>query len=134
MSTGIRINELKLTGGPGSAAPYGASFRVTSPDGSFRPLAIIAGPSQTGKTSIIDFIKYCLGDDVHPQHPEILTAVRSALLETELNGDRCTIERSATGSSSKFASVWNSGLADIPESSELRVSAEPTQTLMGYRN
>jgi hypothetical protein len=125
MSAGIRINELKLVGGPGSSMSYGASFRLKDPDGGFRPLSIIAGPSLTGKTSIVDFIKYCLGDDEHPQHPEILTAVRSAVLETELSGNRVTIERSATGSPSKFASVFNSGLAGMSEASELRVSAEP---------
>ncbi|MCV7175449.1 ATP-binding protein [Mycolicibacterium sphagni] len=125
MSTGIRVNELRLVGGPESERSYGATFRTISPDGGFRPLSIIAGPSLTGKTSIIDFIKYCLGDDEHPQHTEILTAVRSALLETELASHRTTIERSATGAPSKFASIWNGGLSDLARSTEIRVSAEP---------
>lgn len=124
MTTGIRITELRLAGASGSDKIYGAQFRQ-SQGGSFRPLSVIAGPSLTGKTSIIDFIRYCLGDDEHPQHAEILTAVRSALLETELDGQPTVIERAATGSPSRFASIWPSRLAEIDGAAELRISAEP---------
>lgn len=124
MTTGIRITELRLGGASGSGRTYGVEFRV-SEGGSFRPLSIIAGPSLTGKTSIIDFIKYCLGDDEHPQHAEVLAAVRTAQLETELNGQPTVIERAAGGNPSKFASIWTSRLDEVSGAAELRISAEP---------
>lgn len=124
MSGGIRINELRLAGSATSQRSYGASFR-SQPGGSFLPMSVIAGPTQTGKSSIADFIKYCLGGDEHPQHPEVLAAVRASLVEVELAGQSVTIERAATGSASKFASVWESGLDEVDESSERRISADP---------
>ncbi|MFG1625460.1 hypothetical protein [Kribbella sp. NPDC049227] len=88
-------------------------------------MSIIAGLSQTGKTSVIDFISYCLGGKQHPQHPEIVEAVRAALVEFELNGQATTVERSAIGAASKFASVWQAGMAELATASELRIPAEP---------
>ncbi|MFD9664316.1 hypothetical protein ACFWAY_22260 [Rhodococcus sp. NPDC059968] len=120
--TGIRIHELRLVGTVGSGKTYGASFREAT---GFRPLSIITGPSLTGKTSIIDYIKYCLGDNEHPQHQEVLQAVRTALVETELDGQPTVIERTATGSPSKVASVWRSRLEDMSSETELRVSTAP---------
>lgn len=124
MSSGIRINELRLVGSTGSTATYGASFRVDE-GGSYKPLSVIAGPASTGKTTIVDFIRYCLGDDEYPQHPEVVAAIRSALLEVELNGNVITIERAASGSASKFASVWHKGFADLKHSDEHRIATEP---------
>jgi hypothetical protein len=123
--TGIRINELCLAGAAGSDRTYRAEFRPDGAESGFRPLSVIAGPSQTGKTTIIDFIRYCLGDDSHPQHEEVIHAVRAALLETELNGHSTVIERAATGDASKFASIWRSTLAGIGRASEQRISTEP---------
>lgn len=124
--SGIRINELRLSGPPGTDRTYGAEFRGT-PGGSFRPLSVIAGPSQTGKTTIIDFIKYCLGASKHPQKDEIREYVRSALVETELDGYTTVIERSATGEPSKIALVWeNSTLDNIAEHEHIRYPIEPT--------
>lgn len=124
MSSGIRINELRLAGATGSGDSYGSSFRLRE-DSSFRPLSIIAGPASTGKTTIIDFIRYCLGDDEYPQHPEVVNAVRAALLEVELDGEVCTIERATAGNPSKFASVWRRGVEDIISSGEQRLAVEP---------
>lgn len=124
MSTGIRVNELKLAGTAGTDKVYGASFR-TGPGEGFRPLSVIAGAFSTGKTTIVDYIRYCLGDDEHPQHPEVVAAVRSALLEVELNGILNVIERATGGSPSKFASVWHKGFADLRHDGEHRIAAEP---------
>jgi hypothetical protein len=125
VTTGIRITELRLAGVSGTGKTYSTGFRAKA-GGTFRPLSVIAGPSLTGKTSIIDFIKYCLGDDEHPQHAEVLAAVRAALLETELDGDPTVIERAASGDPSKFASIWHgTRLSNINGSAELRVSTEP---------
>lgn len=124
MSTGIRINELRLAGSTGADRTYSVSFR-TGEGHHFRPLSVIAGPASTGKTTIIDFIKYCLGDDEHPQHPEVIQAVRAALIEAELGGDVTVIERAAGGSASKFASVWHKGFEDLTYAGEQRLSTEP---------
>ncbi len=122
--TGIRIVELYLAGPAGGGKSYGAEFRI-SKDGGFRPLSVIAGPSLTGKTSIVDYIRYCLGEKEYPQHEELVTAVRAALLEIELAGQPTVIERSTTGGPSGFASVWDSTLAGLDSAHELRVSTEP---------
>ncbi|SCG49201.1 hypothetical protein GA0070619_2272 [Micromonospora zamorensis] len=121
---GIRLVELLLAGATGANRTYGVSFR--EPDGSlWRPMSVIAGPSQTGKTSVVDFIRYCLGDNEHPQHPEILGFVRSALLETLLSGQFHCIERAAVGPPSKFASIWQASLGTLGAAPEVRVPVDP---------
>lgn len=111
---GLRIQVLRLAGALGREKSYGVSFCENGDDSTFRPLSIIAGPSQTGKTSTIDFIRYCLGGGDLPQHPEIVAAVRSAVLEVQLGRDRVsTIERSAAGSESRFATVWPLSLGEL---------------------
>lgn len=118
---GIRLSELVLAGLASSQRTYGASFRE-EPEGRWRPLSVIAGPSQTGKTTIIDFIRYCLDGSEHPQHPEVLASVRAAVLETELAGEIFTIERAATGPASKFASVWQAPIRQTEGAAEARVA------------
>ncbi|MGW3109688.1 hypothetical protein [Streptomyces sp. NPDC001100] len=74
----IRIYGLRLLG-------YRKDYRVdfTSSDGGFRPLSIIAGEISTGKTTILEFIEYCLGARYHPQHPEVIDAVKAVQLGIE---------------------------------------------------
>ncbi|WP_253783630.1 hypothetical protein [Nocardia amikacinitolerans] len=60
----------------------------------------------------MEFIVYCLGAGSHPQHPEILRKVRSALLEVELGGQPHVIERSV-GEPSTAAFVRPGRLGDI---------------------
>lgn len=120
---GVRLRELRLTGIAGKG-PYGVKF--VDEDGRWQPLSVIAGPSHTGKTSIADFVRYLLGDDEHPQHPEIVGAVRSAMIEIELGGSLTTIERAAVGQASAFASVWHAPLDALADVHEQRVSTEPT--------
>lgn len=122
-SHGIRVQELLLSGPSATQRDYGVSFRGT--DGGWQGLSVIAGPTQTGKTSVADFIRYCLGDDEHPQHPEILTAVRSALIEVELAEGTVTIERAASGTPSKFASIWHGPITALSEADEERLSTDP---------
>lgn len=60
----------------------------------FNPgLNIIEGPIATGKTSLLDFIDFCLGAKSHPTHIEIQNKVRSVLLEIEIKKNPIVIER-----------------------------------------
>lgn len=127
---GIRLVQLKLGGLAATGRSYGVSFRGDDAV-LWRPFSVIAGPSQTGKSSVVDFARYCLGDDEHPQHPEVLASVRSALLETVLAGTATTIERAATGPGSKFASMWEAPLPDLQSVPELRLPIEPTSDPSG---
>ncbi|MBX9244315.1 DNA recombination protein RecN [Actinotalea ferrariae] len=120
--TGLRLRELRLVGVAGKG-PYGVRF--VDDHGDVRPLSVIAGPSHTGKTSTAEFVQYLLGGKEHPQHPEIVGAVRSAMLELELRGEINTIERSAVGSPSPFASVWRGPLNELSHAREQRVSTDP---------
>lgn len=73
---GFRIVALRLVG---FRKNYDISF--VDEAGRVNPLSIIAGEISTGKTTILEFIDYCLGASRHPEHPEILTSVRSVQLE-----------------------------------------------------
>jgi hypothetical protein len=96
---GIRIRRLRLHGPDRS---YDIDFRT--PHGTPRALAVIAGAFSTGKTTILEFVDYCLGASRHPQHPEITPKVRAVTLEVDLSGRPHLIER-AVGTPSTFASV-----------------------------
>jgi hypothetical protein len=94
---GIRLRRLRLHG---ADRTYDVDFRI--PEGSARPLSVIAGAFSTGKTTILEFIDYCLGASDHPRHPEIMPKVRAATLEVALSGTPYLIER-AVGEPSTFA-------------------------------
>ena len=98
---GIRVVRLRLRG---VDRDYEVDFRDGGPEGWPRSLSVIAGAFSTGKSSILEFIAYCLGGRSHPQHPEILRRVRSASLEVELSGQTHVIER-AVGEASSTAFV-----------------------------
>lgn len=83
----ILIRRLRLKG---LTKDYDVSFMDRDV---VRPLSIIAGEISTGKTSVLEFIDYCLGADYHPRYAEIQRQVRSALLEIGLNGEVIVIER-----------------------------------------
>lgn len=90
MSSGIRFRQLVLRG---LNRDYGPSFLQNERAAG---LAIIAGEIATGKTTILEFLDYCLGSSQHPQHPELIeVSIRTALLEVEIDSERCVIERSA---------------------------------------
>lgn len=98
---GITVKTLKLRG---IAKDYEYSFRPG--------LNIISGPISTGKTSILEFIDYCFGANSHPEHIEIQKKARSALLETEINGETIVIERPLFTSERK-ATIHECSLLDI---------------------
>lgn len=104
---GIRVARLRLKG---VDRDYEVDFRDA--DANLRSLSVIAGAFSTGKSSVLEFVAYCLGGKNHPQHPEILRKVRSALLEVQLNGQAHVIER-AVGEPSTAAFVRTGQLGDI---------------------
>lgn len=107
MSFGIRIRELQLRG---LNRNYGLKFLAA---GRPQPLGIITGEIMTGKTSVLEFIDYCLGAGEHPTHPEIHdAAVRSALLEIEAAGEVRVIERSTFPAVQNAVIHWSS-IADL---------------------
>lgn len=122
-SSGFRVEQLRLSGSSSSGKRYEVVF--TDDSDVLRPLAVVAGQSQTGKTTVAEFIRYCLGGQAHPQHSEVARTVRSAAVQVRLAGERYTIERSATGPASAFASVWDERLDHLLGSKELRLAIEP---------
>lgn len=117
----IRIRHLRLLG---KSRNYDVSFLR---DGERLPLAVIAGEIATGKTSILEFIEYCLGGSTHPQHPEIERQAHTALLEIELNGDTVVVDR-ALFSTQNFAWVHQSSLNtfDVPHARSRRTINPPS--------
>lgn len=83
----VRIRRLRLVG---VSQSYEVSFM--SGDGP-RALSVVAGEISTGKSSVLEFIDFCLGASWYPRHPEIQRQVRSSLLEVELSGEIAVIER-----------------------------------------
>ena len=120
--SGIRIRRLRLFTPPGANRTYEVDFTL---DGKWRPLSIIAGASQTGKTSTIEYILYCLGGSNFPEHEEMVHRVATVALEVEINGVIHTIERTAMGAASKFASVWATSLDNRPSATETRLMIDP---------
>ncbi|WP_431969599.1 hypothetical protein [Nocardia sp. bgisy134] len=105
---GIRVLRLRLKG---IDRDYEVDFQDKEVGGP-KALSVIAGAFSTGKSSVLEFIAYCLGTGSHPQHPEILRKVRSALLEVELSGQPHVIER-AVGEPSTAAFVRPGRLGEI---------------------
>lgn len=83
----IRIHALRLRG---TARNYDVVFERP---GQHPDLAVVAGASRTGKTSVLEFIDYCLGDSNHPKQPEFEEHVVAAMLEVSLGGRRQVIVR-----------------------------------------
>jgi hypothetical protein len=108
LDRGVRVLRLRLKG---TDRDYEVDFcdEVTRER---NPLSVIAGAFSTGKTSVLEFVSYCLGAKHHPQHPEVMRRVRSALVEVELSGQPYVIERAA-GEPSSNAFVREGRLGDI---------------------
>jgi hypothetical protein len=104
----LRLRALRLVG---IGRNYGVD--LTS-DGDPRALAVIAGEIFTGKTSVLEFIDYCLGSSGHPKHIEIQRRVRAALLEVDIDGEISVIER-PTFTSDQFATVHRCSLEELGE-------------------
>jgi hypothetical protein len=108
--TRLRARHLRLTG---VVRSYDVSFATA--DGEIAPLSVIAGEISTGKTSILQFITYCLGGNQFPQHDEIRRAVNTALLEIDIDGVPYVIERRCVERPSKVATVHSCSLEEFGE-------------------
>lgn len=75
----IRILGLRLRG---VRRDYVVDF--TDDDNVGKDLSLIVGEISTGKTTVLDFIDYCLGASGHPTHPEVTDNVRAAQLAIEV--------------------------------------------------
>lgn len=76
---GLRIRGLRLLG-------YRKNYEIRFAEGdSWNPLNLITGEISTGKTTILEFIDYCLGSTTFPQHPEVVDAVKAVQLSIEAN-------------------------------------------------
>ena len=117
---GIRVRRLRLHA---EDRAYDVDFR--GPADAPRPLSVIAGAFGTGKTTILEFVDYCLGAS---EHPAIMPRVRAATLEVELSGTPYLIER-AVGEPSTYAYVCPGRLdeagATAPERRPLRPAGAP---------
>lgn len=104
----LRLRALRLVG---IGRNYGVDLTSA---GEPRALAVIAGEISTGKTSVLEFIDYCLGSSRHPKHIEIQRRVRAALLEVDIDGEISVIER-PTFASDQFATVHRCSLDQLGE-------------------
>jgi hypothetical protein len=85
---GLRLLRLRLAG---VSKDYEIDFRTDG--GQVRPLSVIAGPTNTGKTSVLRFLAYCLGGHSYPDTPEVVRQVRAALCEATTLDGWLTLER-----------------------------------------
>lgn len=120
---GIRIRKLRLVG---PTRNYEISF--VGDNDLLNSLSVIAGAISTGKTTVLEFIDYCLGASDHPHHPEVMGKVTSAIVEVELSGVPHTIERQV-GEPSSHAMIRSGRLGDRggppPERRPIRPPGSP---------
>ena len=119
----LKIRQLQLRG---IEKDYGVSF--VSDEGTVEPLSTIAGEISTGKTSVFEFVEYCLGGSSHPVSIEVKRQARAAMLEVDFGDQTVVIERPLFGPN-ELATVRYATLADIdaglPHEREMR-PVEPT--------
>jgi DNA repair exonuclease SbcCD ATPase subunit len=97
----IKINQLRVKG---VRKDYVVNFQSG--------LNIISGEISTGKTSILELIDYCFGNNDHPKYPELAMNGNNALLEVEINNQTYTIARQLFTSRQK-ASVHSCGISEL---------------------
>lgn len=82
----------------------------------FKPgLNVIWGDMDTGKSSILNLIDYCLGgSNRHLMYGEIKAGARIAFLEIDLNGNVCTFERIIADENAPIK-AYNCAYEEIPQ-------------------
>jgi hypothetical protein len=134
MAPRIRLRRLILRG---LTRDYGPDLLR---EGDPRGLMVIAGQIMTGKTSVLEFIDFCLGGADHPTHQEIRDAsIRTALLELEVGDERCVIERAVFPSEPRalihWASIEDLGTEHAKEDHPIRPAGSPeslSSLLLGW--
>lgn len=81
-SPAFNIRALRLVG---PLRSYEVYFTDSNDADRIRDLSIIAGEISTGKTTVLEFIDWCLGAKEHPEHDEIAANVRSAQLAIDVS-------------------------------------------------
>jgi len=115
---GIRIRRLRLLG---VTKPYEVDFR-DEVKVAHRGLSIIAGRTNTGKTSVFRFIEYALGGSSFPNHSEVQRQVRSVAVELQTPDGIFTLER-ALGA--KNAILFPSPMDSIDSLTSTTLVVEP---------
>lgn len=115
----------------GPTRSYRVDFTQSEDDDTIRPVSIIAGEISTGKTTVLEFIDWCLGAKEHPEHEEVLDNVRSAQLAFDLTipdgttSARYVIER-ALGSSATRAYLHAGDLDSMSPTPVRSFSSDPS--------
>jgi hypothetical protein len=115
----IHLRKLRLSG---PSSQYDVNFDARGSN-----LAVIAGQIFTGKTTILGFVDYCLGNDEHPTHPEIAKRARAAALEIAIEGVIWTIERPIF-SSEQLAWVHQGGVEDTSAATSRKNIGAPSDS------
>ena len=118
LQRGLRVRRLRLLG---SVRSYAVDFRQD--ESSWNACSIVAGPTNTGKTSVLRFIAYALGGSNYPAYPEVLRQVRSVMLEIECPDGIFTVERALDGSR---AQMYPSVLDELDDIEATSYVIEPT--------
>ena len=105
------MRRLILSGG---LRDYVVSFLDEA--GKVRQLSIVAGEISTGKTSVLQFIAYCLGGRDYPRHEEVKRAVAHAYLEIVVDGLTFVVERSCVEAPSSSATVHSCSFDTLSDS------------------
>lgn len=74
----LRLKKLRLVG---ARRDYEVDFSQASGP---RSLSVIAGQIATGKTTVLEFVDWCLGAKGHPEHEEVMANVRTAQLAIDV--------------------------------------------------
>jgi len=123
----FNIRALRLVGPKYS---YRVDFTDVQNPELVRPLSIIAGEISTGKTTVLEFIDWCLGAKEHPEHDEVMANVRSAQLAIDVTGPgdaepaRYVIER-ALGAKTTSAYLYTGDLDTMSGTPVRSFSSEP---------
>ncbi|WP_431792690.1 hypothetical protein [Microbacterium paraoxydans] len=128
----FNVRGLRLVGPNHS---YRVNFTDRNDADVIRQLSIIAGEISTGKTSVLEFIDWCLGAKEHPEHDEIMANVRSAQLAIDVADARSTgdtasryvIER-ALGSKKTAAYLYTGDLDSMSGTPVRSFTSDPADT------
>lgn len=122
----FNLRALRLIGPKRS---YRVNFTDKDEGKAIKPLSIIAGEISTGKTTVLEFIDWCLGAKDHPEHDEVLANVRSAQLAIDIvaGGEepaRYVIERSL-GTKATSAYLYTGDLDTMSDSPVRSFTSDP---------